>query len=70
MMLIQGYVVDRCPTLRQRRFTCVNFNRNLLVAPTFVKRRKLICIPVSFPEMMHMFRNQRHNKEYMEDCGL
>ena len=44
-LIFQGYVVDRCPKLRQSRFTSVNFNQNLLVAPTFVKRRKLICTP-------------------------
>ena len=38
---IPRYVVVRCPTLRQWRFTSVNFNQNLLVAPTFVKRGNL-----------------------------
>ena len=41
----EDYVVDRCPTLRQRRLTSVNFNQYLLVAPTFVIWRKLICSP-------------------------
>ena len=30
-----------------QHLTSVNFNQNLLVAPTFVKRRKLICTPHS-----------------------
>ena len=44
-LIYQGYVVDRFPTLCQWRFTSFNFNHNLLVAPTFVERRKLICTP-------------------------
>ena len=47
-LIFQGYVVYRYPTLRQWRFTSVNFNQNLLVAPTFVKWRKLICTPDKF----------------------
>ena len=44
-LIFQGYAVDICPSLRQWRFTSVNFNQNFLVTPTFVKQRKLICTP-------------------------
>ena len=44
-LIFQGYIIDRCPTLWQWRFTSVNFNQNLLVAPTFIKRWKLIHTP-------------------------
>ena len=50
-LIFQGYVIDRCLTLRQWRFTSVNFNRNLLVMPTFIKQRKLICTPDNFGSM-------------------
>ena len=44
-LIFQSYIVDRCPALQQWCFTSVNFNHNLLVAPTFVKRRNLIWKP-------------------------
>ena len=44
-LIFQAYIADTCPTLRQWRFTSVNFNQKLLVMPTFIKRRKLICTP-------------------------
>ena len=50
-LIFQGYVIDICLTLRQWRFTSVNFNRNLLVMPTFIKQRKLICTPDNFGSM-------------------
>ena len=55
-LIFQGYVVDRCPSLRQWRFTSVNFIQNSLVALTFVKRRKFICTPdIIF--LMQFFRS-------------
>ena len=44
-VIFQGYVIDRFSTLRQWCFTSINFNQNLLVAPTFVKQRKLTWTP-------------------------
>ena len=44
-LIFQGYFFDRSPTLRQWSFTSVNFNQILLMAPTFVKRWKLISTP-------------------------
>ena len=56
LLIFQGYVVDRCSTLRQWSFISVNFNQNLLVASTFVKRRKLICTPeISFLPFRHQW---------------
>ena len=44
-LIFQGHVVERCTTLQQWLSFSVNFSQKLLVAPTFFKRRKLICTP-------------------------
>ena len=69
--ILQGYIVDRYPTLRQWRFTFVNFNKNLLVTPTFVKRRKLICTPDTFCQKLYQTKIlDLIVLLYLSDCGL
>ena len=69
-LIFQGYVVDRCPTLRQWRFTSVNFNQNLLVASIFVKRRKLICTPDNKITVQTKFINCLKILQYWGKCSV
>ena len=62
-LIFHSYVTERCPTLRQWCFTYDNFNQSLLVAPTFFKRRKLICTPDNIEiSNLHCLINQFYYK--------